>query len=73
MGDAMVIDLDSWEAGYADGRLANRAKCPSNCDALSYSSGYRQGAACRSEKQQATRRPRQIRGRLRVVRSEITA
>jgi hypothetical protein len=23
----MVVDLDSWEACYADGRLANRAKC----------------------------------------------
>ena len=69
----MVIDLDSWEAGYADGRLANRAKCPSNCDALSYSSGYREGVACRTEKQEATRRRRPIPGRLRVVRSEVTA
>ena len=69
----MVIDLDSWEAGYADGRRANRAKCPNNCDALSYSSGYREGVACRSEKQEATRRRRPIPGRVRVVRSEITA
>ncbi len=40
----MIIDLDSWEAGYADGRLGCGAACPENHDEVSYSSGYREGA-----------------------------
>jgi len=39
------IDLDSWEAGYADGRSGRPPQCPDNLDSFSYSSGYREGRA----------------------------
>ena len=40
-----VIDLDSWETGYADGELGRATQCPIGCDCepLSYSIGYRAG------------------------------
>jgi hypothetical protein len=41
----MVIDLDSWEKGYADGQLGNSSQCPANFDSFSYSSGYCEGRA----------------------------
>jgi hypothetical protein len=44
----MIIDLDSWEAGYADGRLGCGAACPEHHDEVSYSSGYREGRATRA-------------------------
>jgi hypothetical protein len=45
MGAKMVIniDLDSWEAGYADGQFGRQSQCPTNLDSFSYSSGYREG------------------------------
>jgi hypothetical protein len=49
MGVLMIIDLDSWEAGYADGQLCRPSQCPANLDPLSYSSGYGEGRACRAE------------------------
>ena len=39
------IDLDSWEAGYADGRSGRLPQCPDNLDPFSYSSGYWEGRA----------------------------
>jgi hypothetical protein len=47
-GAQMIIDLDSWEAGYADGRLGCGPECPENHDEVSYSSGYREGRATRA-------------------------
>ena len=47
-GAQMIIDLDSWEAGYADGRLGCGPACPENRDEVSYSSGYREGRATRA-------------------------
>ena len=44
----MIIDLDSWEAGYADGRLGCGPACPEHHDEVSYSSGYREGRATRA-------------------------
>jgi hypothetical protein len=43
------IDLDSWEAGYADGRSGRPHQCPDNLDSFSYSSGYWVGRASRAE------------------------
>jgi hypothetical protein len=47
-GAQMIIDLDSWEAGYADGRLGCGPACPEHHDEVSYSSGYREGRATRA-------------------------
>ena len=47
-GARMIIDLDSWEAGYADGRLGCGPACPEHHDEVSYSSGYREGRATRA-------------------------
>ena len=44
----MIIDLDSWETGYADGQLGRASQCPTDLDPLSYSSGYREGRAARA-------------------------
>jgi hypothetical protein len=44
----MIIDLDSWEAGYADGQLGRRSQCPADLDPLSHSSGCGEGRACRA-------------------------
>jgi hypothetical protein len=44
----MIIDLDSWETGYADGQLGRPTRCPDNFDRFSYSSGYCEGRACRA-------------------------
>jgi hypothetical protein len=41
----MIIDLDSWEAGYDDGLLGRPSQCTSGLDRFSYSSGYRQARA----------------------------
>ena len=40
----MIIDLDSWEAGYGDALLGRPSQCTPDVDRLSYSSGYFQGA-----------------------------
>ncbi|HEY1364827.1 MAG TPA: hypothetical protein VGF60_21465 [Xanthobacteraceae bacterium] len=39
------IDLDSWEAGYADGQFGHALECPGHLDKFSYSSGYYEGRA----------------------------
>jgi hypothetical protein len=39
----MIIHLDSWETGYADGQLGRASQCPTDLDPLSYSNGYREG------------------------------
>jgi hypothetical protein len=44
----MIIYLDSWETGYADGQLGRASQCPSDLDQLSYSNGYREGRECRA-------------------------
>jgi hypothetical protein len=41
----MIIDLDSWEAGYDDGLLGRRSQCTPDLDRFSYSSGYCQARA----------------------------
>jgi hypothetical protein len=41
----MIIDLDSWESGYADGRLGHAADCPPGFDPFSYASGHREARA----------------------------
>jgi hypothetical protein len=45
-----VIDLDSWETGYADGELGRETQCPTGCDChpLSYSIGYHAGCKARA-------------------------
>jgi hypothetical protein len=45
MGVSMIIDLDSWESGYANGRLGRAASCPPGFDPASYASGYREAQA----------------------------
>jgi hypothetical protein len=42
-GCKMIIDLASWETGYADGQLCRPSQCPAHLDQFSYSSGYCQG------------------------------
>ncbi len=44
----MVIDLDSWEAGYGDGLRGRPSQCTSDLDRFSYSSGYFQARAYRA-------------------------
>jgi hypothetical protein len=41
----MIIDLDSWEAGYADGLRGRPSQCTPALDRFSYSSGYFQARA----------------------------
>jgi len=36
----MIIDLNSWEAGYEDGLSGRPSQCTPGLDQLSYSSGY---------------------------------
>jgi hypothetical protein len=49
----MIIDLDSWEAGYGDGLRGRPSQCTPSLDQFSYSSGYFQ--ARRAGTQEATR------------------
>jgi hypothetical protein len=51
----MIIDLDSWEAGYDDGLLGRPSQCMPSLDGVSYSSGYSQASACRAGTQEAPR------------------
>jgi len=44
----MIVDLDSWETGYADGQLGRAPECPIELDSSSYSLGFRQGRASRA-------------------------
>jgi len=43
----MNIDLDSWEAGYADGQRGRPPQCAIDLDQVSYSSGFCQGRVWR--------------------------
>jgi hypothetical protein len=54
----MIIDLDSWEAGYDDGLLGRPSQCMAGLDRVSYSSGYIQAHACRTGTQEAPRHAR---------------
>ena len=48
----MIVDLESWEAGYDDGLLGRPSQCASGLDRFSYSSGYFQARACRAGTQE---------------------
>jgi len=52
----MIVDLDSWEAGYDDGLLGRPSQCTPGLDRFSYSSGYVQAHACRAATQEDLRR-----------------
>jgi hypothetical protein len=52
----MIIDLDSWEIGYADGKLSHVSACPSDRDEASYSCGCREGCAARAGTRREARR-----------------
>src|SRR5215467_255605 len=47
-GEQMIVDLESWEAGYDDGLLGRPSQCASGLDRFSDSSGYYQARACRA-------------------------
>jgi len=51
----MIIDLDSWEAGYYDALLGRPSQCIASLDQVSYSSGYHQAHAYGAEVQEALR------------------
>jgi hypothetical protein len=51
----MIIDLDSWEAGYDDGLRGRPSQCTAGLDRFSYSSGYCQARACRKGTQKPVR------------------
>ena len=59
----MIVDLESWEAGYYDGLRGRPSQCTPGHDRFSYSSGYFQARASRAGVQEATR--------LRYVQSSI--
>jgi hypothetical protein len=47
-GEQMIVDLDSWEAGYGDGLLGRPSQRMPALDWFSYSSGYLQARARRA-------------------------
>jgi hypothetical protein len=47
-GEQMIVDLESWEAGYDDGLLGRPSQCTQGLDPFSYSSGYCQAHSCRA-------------------------
>jgi hypothetical protein len=51
----MIIDLDSWEAGYGDGLRGRPSQCTPGLDRFSYSSGYFQARASRAGRQERRR------------------
>ena len=51
----MILDLESWEAGYDDGLLGHPSQCASGLDRFSYSSGYFQARASRAGTQDVPR------------------
>jgi hypothetical protein len=51
----MIIDLDSWEAGYSDGLRGRPSQCAPGLDRFSYSSGYFQARASRAGTQERRR------------------
>jgi hypothetical protein len=54
-GGQMIIDLDSWEAGYDDGLRGRPSQCVAGLDEFSYASGYCQAHASRGGAQEAVR------------------
>jgi hypothetical protein len=48
-GRKMNIDLDSWEAGYADGQHGRPPQCGIGLDQVSYLSGFCHGRAWRAQ------------------------
>jgi hypothetical protein len=48
-GRKMNIDLDSWEAGYADGQHRRSPQCAIGLDQVSYLSGFCHGRARRAQ------------------------
>ena len=48
----MIVDLESWEAGYDDGLLGRPSQCTPGLDRFSYSSGYYQARAGTQEEPQ---------------------
>jgi hypothetical protein len=68
----MIIDLDSWEAGYYDALAGRPSQCTASLDQVSYSSGYSQAYAYGAELQEALRlrypqRPRAGSARLIII------
>jgi hypothetical protein len=51
----MIVDLESWEAGYDDGLRGRASQCTPGLDRFSYSSGYFQARASRKGTQEAPR------------------
>jgi hypothetical protein len=54
-GKQMIVDLESWEAGYDDGLRGRPSQCTPSLDRFSYSSGYFQARAYRKGTQEAPR------------------
>jgi hypothetical protein len=54
----MIIDLDSWEAGYYDALAGRPSQCTASLDQISYSSGYGQARAHSEELQGEALHPR---------------
>src|SRR6516165_9583163 len=54
-GKQMIVDLESWEAGYDDGLGGRPSQCTPGLDRFSYSSGYFQARAYRNGMQEAPR------------------
>jgi hypothetical protein len=52
----MIVDLDSWEAGYGDGLLGRPSQRMPALDWFSYSSGYLQARARRAGTREDFRR-----------------
>jgi len=52
----MIVDLDSWEAGYGDGLLGRPSRRMPALDWFSYSSGYLQARARRAGTREDFRR-----------------
>ena len=52
----MIIDLDSWEAGYYDALVGRPSQCTNSLDQDSYSSGYSQACASGGELRETLRR-----------------
>ena len=51
----MIIDLDSWDAGYSDALLGCPSQCTASFDQVSYSSGYSQARASGGELRETLR------------------
>jgi hypothetical protein len=57
----MIIDLESWEAGYDDGLVGRPSQCAPGLDQSSYSGGYLQACSCRAGAQEEDFRGRYTR------------